>query len=199
LLKRCLMRRCLFVALLILSFPLTTAAQSTPRFAVFGGYTYVNAKYDFGGPDLNLNGWDASLQIRANPSLGIVADLSQQYPSPNSGQGSQTLALFGPRVILPGDKQVTPYLHLLAGFVHGTEAEYACLIVGCPPPSPLAINAFALDVGGGLDVKLKGRLWLRAFQLDWLHGSLDSDHHNRFRVSTGIVIRFGKEARASSP
>jgi hypothetical protein len=194
------MRNGLFVAILALGLPFSAAAQSTPRFSVFGGYTYVNAKYDFGGPELNLNGWDTSLQIRANPSLGIVADFSQQYPSPNSGAGKQTLALFGPRVIFPGNKQVTPYLHLLAGFAHGTVTEFSILTPDLFPSfSPVTANAFALDVGGGLDVKLKGRVWLRAFQLDWLHADLSPDHHNRFRVSTGIVIRFGKEARASKP
>jgi len=69
----------------------------------------------------------------------------------------------------------------------------------CPPVGITIVgttttsgNAFAAVIGGGVDIKLKGPIWLRAIQADYLHANLAPDHHNQARISTGIVFRFGR-------
>jgi hypothetical protein len=183
------MRRLLLFAVVLFAFPLSSAAQ-IPHVALFGGYTWVRS--DFNGinqPGFSLNGWDASLEVKPVPIVGLVADVSRQYASPGGINENQTMALFGPQVSVPGFKRVIPYAHAMAGFVHGTNGV---LTSGTLFTGITTGNAFATAVGGGVDFKLGGPIWIRAIQADWLHANLDPDHRTRVRLATGIVIRFGK-------
>ena len=197
------MRRWLLLALLMLGLPLDSSAQIIPHVAVFGGYTYVHARFDnnINGPyqktGLSLNGWDGSLEVKPLPLVGLVADVSRQYASPGGFRENQTSFLVGPQVSVPGFKRVIPYIHAMAGVIHGTNniELVACVqVVGvsCPPPRLSTGNAFATAVGGGVYIKLTGPLWFRAVQADWLHAHLSPDHHTQMRLATGLVVRFGR-------
>jgi hypothetical protein len=188
------MRKWLFV-FLIAGFPLTASAQLVPHVALFGGYTWVRSEFNgINNPGFSLNGWDASLEVKPIPLVGLVADVSRQYASPNGINENQTMALFGPQVSVPGFKRVIPYAHAMAGVIHGTTQQPGgCIaVVGVTCPPFLTGNAFATAVGGGVDFKLGGPIWIRAIQADWLHANLNPDHHTQVRLATGIVIRFGK-------
>ncbi len=197
------MRRSLLFAVLLLAFPLNGAAQFIPHVAVFGGYTYVHAKYTGSSTGFSLNGWDASLEVKQFPLVGFVADVSRQYGSPGGFRQNQTMALFGPQLSIPGFRRVIPYAHVMAGFVHGTNEIFAygpdgfpCTPSSCVPPTVITSvntgNAFATALGGGLDYKLSGPIWIRVVQVDWLHANLNPDHHTQMRLATGIVFRFGR-------
>jgi hypothetical protein len=185
-------RKWLAVALLVLGLPLESAAQIIPHAAIFGGYTFVRAQYNGGpGAGFNLNGWDGSLELKPASWLGFVAEMSRQYGSPNRVPQKQTTVLFGPQISVPGIPRLIPYAHIMAGVVHGTNEQLVC-VPELPSCGFLTGNAFATAVGGGLDIKLLGPLWLRAVQADWLHGDLSPDHQTQARLATGIVIRFGR-------
>jgi hypothetical protein len=196
------MRKWLFLGLFVLAFPVNSAAQVIPHAALFGGYTWVHAKFNNSsvlGPDagFSLNGWDGSLELKPLPLVGFVADVSRQYASPGGYRENQTSLLFGPQVSIPGFKRVIPYVHAMAGVIHGTnniEPVYCAQVLGvtCPPTRLLTGNAFATAVGGGVDFKLAGPIWIRAVQVDWLHADLNPDHHTQMRLASGLVPRFGK-------
>jgi hypothetical protein len=179
------MRKLLLPLLLLIGFPLVGSAQVVPRVDVFGGYTYVHAKFNNNGPTFNLNGWDASVEGRMASWLGVVADVSQQYGTPSGIQEKQTTALFGPQISAPGIPRVIPFAHALFGVAHGTNQAI-------PSGSSFSIltgNAFATAVGGGVDIKILGPLWVRPIQADWLHSNLNPDHRTDVRLAAGIVIR----------
>ena len=180
--------------LLLLSLPLDASAQLAPHISVFGGYTYVHANYTGSDTGFSLNGWDASLEVKPLPFLGFVADLGKQYGSSNGLRENQTSFLAGPQLSVPGIKGVIPYGHVMVGVIHGPNASFVyCPDIGpFPCPVPQTSNAFATAVGGGVDIKVKGPIWIRAAQVDWVHSNLNVDHHNQWRLATGIVIRFGK-------
>ena len=137
----------------------------------------------------------ARLEVKPLPFIGLVGDISKQYGSPLGIRENQTSFLVGPQLSFPGIKGVIPYAHAMAGFVHGTnELQISGCIpeVTCPPNSLFTGNAFATAVGGGVDIKLKGPIWIRAVQVDWLRANLSPDHHTQVRLATGIVIRFGR-------
>jgi hypothetical protein len=195
------MRRWLFLLLLVFGIPLDSAAQIIPHFAVFGGYTYGHDEFDgntFGSPSnvgFSLNGWEGALEVKPIPLVGLVADVSRHY---GSGYGfyhrNETSFLAGPQLSIPGLKRVIPFGHVLAGYVHGTERLIPLgpdCIAGCPVGT-ITGDAFAIALGGGVDIKLKGPIWVRAVQLDWLHANLNPDHHTQMRLATGIVFRFGR-------
>jgi hypothetical protein len=197
------MWRWLPLALLMLGLPLDSPAQIIPHVAVFGGYTYVHDKFNGGGTGFSLNGWDGSLEFKPLPLVGFIADVSRQYASPNGIRENQTSVLVGPQISVPGFKRVIPYAHVMAGVAHGTNQTLlvspqgsSCRLGSCPPGFTIVgISTgatFAAAVGGGVDVKLKGPLWFRAIQADWLHADLSPNHHTQARLSTGIVVRFGR-------
>src|SRR5579863_2616317 len=59
-------------------------AQSSDRFEIFGGYSYLSGDFTTvtnGG----VNGWNASLNAKVKPWVGVVADFSAYYPNENFG------------------------------------------------------------------------------------------------------------------
>jgi len=53
-------------------------------------------------------------------------------------------------------------------------------------------TALAMAFGGGLDVKATDRVWIRLFQLDYLRANLSLATQSDFRLSAGVVFRFGR-------
>jgi len=50
-------------------------------------------------------------------------------------------------------------------------------------------------VGGGADLKVSRRVSLRLIQADYLMSRFSSARQDSIRLSAGIVLRFGTEAR----
>ena len=187
-----LMRRLAGLLSILLAAAMPLRAQS--KVAVFGGYTYWHAGRDFGS-GFSLNGWDASAEVGGNWLSG-VADFSRQYASPSGIRENQYSLLFGPQLSVPHLPGVIPFAHAQVGVVHGTTNVIPilapCTLTSCPPPGITTGNAFATAVGGGLDVKALGPLWIRAFQVDYIHANLNPDHHTQVRLSFGVVLRLGR-------
>jgi hypothetical protein len=69
------------LALLVLLFPLSAAAQETPKLAkleVFGGYSYLQLTEQprTSLTSASLNGWNASVKLNVTPRIGLLADFS---------------------------------------------------------------------------------------------------------------------------
>lgn len=189
------------------------AAQDTPRFEVFGGYSYANTSRILSASRPNLNGWNAALTFNFNRWLGVTGDFGGYYRSSNFGFVQPVITpcatlpcpitllpfngtidtkihtfLVGPQVAWRNHSRITPFGHVLFGL--GNEN------VGLNLPSPFALhlnsNAFSMAMGGGVDVKLTSRLAWRVqpdyLQTDFLHAT-----QKNLRVSTGLVFRFGSK------
>ena len=53
-------------------------------------------------------------------------------------------------------------------------------------------NAFAMTVGGGVDVTLTRHVSFRAIQVEYLYTHFSSANQNSLRLQSGIVWRFGR-------
>jgi hypothetical protein len=85
--------------------------------------------------------------------------------------------------------RVIPFAHVLFGPSYGTAfLEYE----NGPIPSTFKVFDFTTAVGGGVDIKTTGPLWLWAVQVDYLHTKTDfnGDHATQLRISAGISFRF---------
>ena len=158
------------------------AAAQVPKGNIFAGYSYASA--DIGaGKRTNLNGWNASLEGKIFPFVGIVADVSGHYGSQDfgaiSGDGRLLTAMFGPRVSVPVGK-IRPFAEALFG-VSRLRVEF--------PAATNSDTSFASAYGGGLDYHLLPFFAWRV-EADALRTSFSSGTQNNFRVSTGIVINF---------
>ena len=163
------MRKILAVLVFSIVCSLTAAAQDHPKVELFGGYQFTHFN-----PDINANGWNASIAGNVNSWFGVAADFSGAYKY----GGKFHTAMAGPVFSYRKSERVTPFAHVLLG---GAVAS----------GGGISENGFAMAVGGGLDVNLNKHVALRLVQGDWLmfRAGGETDSKNG-RVSTGIVFRF---------
>lgn len=194
-----------FVLLLVLFSAAPLRAQD--QFEVFGGYSYFRASETATGqtcpPTLppcstvtvtshpNLNGWEGSFEYKAAKEIGIEADFGGYYGSLSANAGGASTHtntyLFGPRVSFPG--RFSPFVHVLAGAAHqSTSSGSANFGITFFPAH--STTAFALALGGGLDIDVAPLVRLRLVQFDYVGANSGLNFHNQARISTGVVIHF---------
>jgi opacity protein-like surface antigen len=175
---------------LLLTFALTLAVAGSAlaqdyKVEVFTGYSY--ARLETLSPDRShLHGWNAAIEAKLNPVLGLVADFSGHYGdrlvAPGIERNINThSALFGPRIGLPG--RVRPFAHALFGVARGSAGVFG---------STSGESAFGMAAGGGIDADLtdSGRVSWRIIQADYLMNRFFDRNNNNFRLSSGLVFRF---------
>ncbi len=176
-------------------FSLRVSAQIPTNGNVFFGYSYMSA--DLGNDRANLNGWNASVEGKVLPFLGIVADFDGHYGSPGkltngacpllagscafstSNSFNQHDYLFGPRASVTVGN-VRPFANFLVGFAHVNESG------GLLTNSD---TSFAYAVGGGVDYHLVPLVSLRG-AVDMVQTRFFSNTQNNVRISTGIAFHF---------
>lgn len=194
-----------FVLLFVLFSAASLRAQD--KFEVFGGYSYFRASWTATGqtcpPGIppcsavtvtshpNLNGWEGSLEYKPFKGVGLVADFGGNYGSlpNNSGSGSfhNNTYLFGPRVFLPG--RISPFAHVLAGAAHQS-AGNGSTNFGITFFPARSTTAFAIALGGGLDIDVTQRVRMRLVQFDYVGAKSGLSFRNQARISTGLVFHF---------
>jgi hypothetical protein len=136
----------------------------------------------------NLNGWEASLEGKVLPFIGVVADFGAQYGTqgiaPAYGFGNESVRvesyLFGPRASVTLGK-FRPFAHALIGAAHVNESSHGFLLN--------SESDFADALGGGVDYRLIPRVSWR-IQLDDLQTRFNGGRQDNTRFSTGLAVRF---------
>ena len=161
---------------------------------IFVGYSFERSNWSGltgNSSGTNLNGWEASLEGKVFPHLGIVTDFGSHYGSENftaltpngpfntSVNGHQWEILFGPRVSVSVGK-FRPFAEAMFGVAH---------IHNGGDFFDSGNNSAAEAIGGGVDYRLVRILALRV-EGDYLHTHFFNTTQNNFRLSTGIVFRF---------
>jgi opacity protein-like surface antigen len=181
------MRKIALIGLASLLFASVAMAQVPTSGNVFFGYSYYNTNLS---PidRANANGWEASLEGKVLPWVGIVADFSGHYGSENfpafCPQNPCTInvnvnernVLFGPRVSASFGK-FRPFAEAMFGVGH-VNADAAG-----------SDTSFATALGGGLDYRLIRPVAWR-FQGDYIQTRFFGTTQNNLRLSTGIVFHF---------
>ncbi len=174
------MRR-LWTLVLLLALASAAWAQIPTKGNAFFGYSYDRTSV-VSNDASNLNGWDATLEGKFAPWIGLVADVDGHYGSHNFGGASADVAahnvLFGPRVGVQVQR-FRPFAELLAGVGHISRSN------GISDSNTSLINA----VGGGLDYRIFGPVAFRG-QLDWINTRFYGQGQNGVRFSTGIALHF---------
>jgi len=144
---------------------------------------------------LNMNGWEASVEGKYLPWIGVVLDFDWHYGSrgvrpacvppacttPPSFHlnASRHDLMFGPRASVSIGKY-TPFAQFLLGVAHQTDAGGGI---------SNSDTTLATGIGGGLDYKLIKGVAARV-QLDSIHTHFFGVGQNDLRFSTGILFRF---------
>lgn len=181
------MRKAVIVLSVLISMSGLALAQ-VPSGNFYLGYTYYNTDLSLNRG--NLNGFEATLEGKLVPVLGIVADITGHYGSLNfptfcslcttptyeSASAHQYEVMFGPRVSIPVGK-FRPFAEFEIGVGHVNTNGFG------------SDTSYATAVGGGLDYKVFGPLAVRA-EGDYVRTRFFSQDQNNFRFSTGVAIRF---------
>jgi hypothetical protein len=192
-------------------------AQEFPRAEVGANYSYGRfiPSRDSRTP-YSLNGGGGSLVVNINEFLGIKMDL-QGYKSttrefvipasvnfPSGAQGSVSgdlfTYLFGPEIKVRAHK-LQPFAHILFGAAHSNVYADAyktiCqpIVGGCAFKGSPASDAFAMAVGGGLDIPINHVISFRPAEADYLlthfTNQFANNVQNNFRYSAGVLFSFG--------
>jgi hypothetical protein len=151
-------------------------------------YSYVRANSPGGGSTSALQGGSASFAFYIYKNLGIVADVGgYNFGGQPAGLSAQMYTyLFGPRLTLRKGDRFAPYAQALFGggrlnaSASGTQAGE---------------NAFAMSLGGGIDIGVSHYWAIRAGQVEYLMTRFAnvggvSVTQNNLRLSAGVVFRF---------
>ncbi len=161
----------LFVCQLALIVGLLCGPALAQKVEIFGG-----AQFEHLQPGYNAVGWNASLTGNFKHILGITGDFSGAYNSHRANSSVYTYTV-GP-VLTARLPIMQPFVHALFG---GATLS----------SSGVSDNAFAMFVGGGLDLGFRRGIGFRLVQADWLMTKFRNQSQERQgRVSTGIVIKF---------
>jgi hypothetical protein len=183
------MRNFSFVISFIFLICLAGWAQIPTKGNVFFGYSYDHTAISQGDSG-SLNGWDASLEGKLIPWVGLVVDIDGHYGSRNyffpcptggcatSADISAHNFIFGPRVSVTVSR-FRPFGEFLIGAAHVSRSN------GISDSD----TSFANAVGGGLDYRVFGPLSARG-QLDWVETRFYGETQNGVRVNFGVALHF---------
>jgi opacity protein-like surface antigen len=188
------MRKAVVVLFGVISMSGLALAQ-VPAGNVYFGYTYYNTDLSLNRG--NLNGFQATLEGKVVPVLGIVADITGHYgslsfptfcslcsgPMYASANVHQYEVMFGPRVSFPAGK-FRPFAEFEIGAGHVNTNSSNSNIVGFG-----STTSYATALGGGVDYKIFGPVVWR-LEGDYVRTHFFSAGENNYRFSTGIAVRF---------
>ncbi len=169
------------LAALIVSPPQRARAQDVPKFDVYGGYSYMVIQSASADNNLSASGWELAASWNLSHWLGITVDGNGSYCC--SGQYLYTVAV-GPTFTFRKEKRDF-FLHALFGN-------------GSAKGLSETASDYTWMVGGGIDWILKPGLAIRVPQVDYIDTHFLNGSENDWRISAGVVFRFGKQTGPSS-
>ena len=166
-----------------------------PKIEVSVGYLFMHAPKE----DVkNLNGFDVSLFYRIKTKISIGGEVGGGFGSTTGTIGTTTIDtslkrftyLFGPRFKVYENDKARVFVHSLFGGVH----DKTNIKIGTSANSTsFSANAFAMEFGGGVDLRINDRFSFRAIQIGDTLTHFGNQFQNNVTVSSGMVYTFGKK------
>jgi len=195
----------------VLLFSLASGAQQFPKVELAGGYSYVNFHPNVPGiSDQNLNGGGGSFVYNLTNWFGIKADFMgyafgsgwtrrlQELGYIGSASGNLFTYQFGPQLKRHSGK-FQPFIEALYGGAHSN--GYASVLKAKSDGTYQLTggggnnNAFATELGGGLDIVLSKTVQIRPVEVDYQLTRFGyktySANQNNFKYFAGINFTLG--------
>ena len=203
----------LLLLMALVSAPAALAQSSDySRYEFYGGYAYQRANNNAGSINGNgsavFNGTQVILgsrdqayngftgEFNQNPwrHVGLVTSFTGVYdrtPYVNTINGNSFSAksqrydlVFGPRYNFRLGR-FNPFVEGMAGFEH-MRVSFSDNITNAVRSD----TAFAMQLGGGLDIHLTDHFDIRAIQADYVPTFFNGTHQNNYRVGAGVKVKF---------
>jgi len=169
------------------------ADNNAATFDKNGRAAFNGATVTFGSEKQNFNGFNAEFNQNITRHVGIVTSFSGTFNN-NGFVDIKTGRQFDARVqrydLMIGPRYnwrlsgLTPFVHGMAGITHLRTSFDDPL-----SPRKKADTAFAMALGGGLDVHAGEHLDVRVIQVDYLPTWFNSEHQNNIRIGAGVKIK----------
>jgi hypothetical protein len=190
--------------------PMAQAQQESRPLSVDLAVTYTGERAKIASTSCGcfwLQGGSVNGAITLFRGLGVAANLTGEH-SPNIGPGvdlNKLAFMAGPRYTLRTARWTNRFL----GAKHGTSVfgealfGYAHGFNGIFPTSSgveASANAFSMQIGGGLNVRIARNFGIRALELDYVRTSLPnsaSNTQNDLRLNFGVSYHLRVRNRAS--
>jgi len=203
---------CMYVLWFVLVAVAATMAQSYPQIEVAGGYSYMN--FHASVPQLtsqSFNGGGAAVVYNLTNWLGIKADFTgyafgsgwthklQELGYIGSASANMFTYQFGPQIKKHSGK-LQPFAQTLYGIAHSN--GYAAVLQAKGNGSYVLTsggsdNAFAMEIGGGLDIPLSRTIQIRPVELDYQLTRFGfqnfSANQNNLKYFAGVNFTFGEK------
>jgi len=209
------MKKSIVLLGMVLLFALAAAAQDMPKMETFLGYTYVRANSATNIPAFSANGASGQFVYNFSKYFGGVLDLGAVHDGNIGGFTIDSTAvnfLLGPRWSFRYSR-LTPYLEALFGGSYIAQSSRVSSIVSTPttglvpivPGQPITSRlvasqtAFAMAIGGGLDIKINKNVSFRPIGLDYYMTrfqnlrSGNDNNQNNLRYTAGVNFTFGAQ------
>lgn len=158
-----------------------------------GRATSNGAAVNFANERVRSNGFTAEFNQNVHRNVGIVTSFTGTYNDAgyvdlNSGRLFDASVqrydlMIGPRFNYR-TRAVTPFAHALAGISH-MRADFDSPL----SPRKKADTAFAMALGGGLDIHAGDHIDIRPIMVDYVPSWFNGKRQDNFRAGAGIKIR----------
>jgi hypothetical protein len=149
-----------------------------------------------------MQGGAVEMGARLYHGLGVAARVEGLHAGAASANGeplSLVTAVFGPRYTMQmRGQRYAIFAEALAGQSNGFHSlfsEGSGPVGSANAGTTSSANALAVDVGGGIDVRLNHHFAIRAIRASYLYTQFPNSTtnvQNSLSLSSGIVMRFGK-------
>ncbi len=162
-------------------------AQETPRVEIFAGGMYFDANANGSGTlvqnNVSLRGWNVSVAENVNHWFGGAIDASGVYASPLGVREFQHSIVGGPVFSYRKISGLTPFAHAMIGGIRSSRGYLG---------SSEAATRFTAVFGGGLDLNIRNHVAIRVVQADYQVTPYFNQRQDNYRISVGVVLRWGK-------
>lgn len=166
----------------------SAAAQETPHVEIFAGGMYFVANANGSGSvvqnSVSLRGWNVSVAENVNHWFGGAIDVSGAYGSELGIREFQHSIVGGPVFSYRRNSSITPFAHAMIGGIRGSRGYLG---------TSVAATRFTAVLGGGVDWKIRNHVAIRIVQADYQVTPFFNQAQANFRVSAGVVLRWGKK------
>ena len=152
-------------------------------------------RVDFVSKRIPYNGVSGEVVANVTPHIGLVANVAVTFANTDfldaltgrnfHGRVTRYTLLFGPRYNFRNSSPFIPYAHALFG-VARYQAKFRNHDFSCPDTSE---TAFAMALGGGLDIRASKHVDIRAGQVDYLPVFFSHKREDGLRFTAGVKIK----------
>jgi hypothetical protein len=207
------MKSKLLVSLLSLLVPIASFGQGTasksepsvPKAEIAFGYSFINVHPKYSQiSSFNLNGGGAAFVYNVTPLIGIKAEFMdytggggaqlRKFGYTGNVSGNFFTYEFGPQ-IKKHSGRFQPFGEALFGAAHSGVYGTIYNAINGIQAAGNSNNAFAMELGGGLDIPLSPHISIRPAEVDYLLTEFSNNKagatQNNFRYMLGVDIGFG--------